>query len=459
MTFSLAIGPAHDRGLIEAQQEWSWPEFCALFAAHALSPHVGKLTRAEYLAAKNGSDEQKAAAGADKLHDWFSLATYPPGARKKNDNALTVTAFGGDLDEPRADGTRHSIVSASAALAGLNHLIATTHSHHPESPALRIVVELSRPVSPSEHPSIFRHVQNRLGGGLGSQSRNASRLWYWPSHCADTGEHVAHVAVTDAAPLDVDAVLASLPPAPPDAERAEWTTETEWKIPAGATVTERLEPYSKRHADFAAIRAGNLDEFERICTSQDRKGGNSEADFCIMQGLLIAFGGNCQAVLDHVRDPDNAVTLYGKRREEDRYLELTIRKARANLAQANSEPTICFAKPCELPAGASLVPVVTVPPPPPIVAAPVVEDWPDPVDLIEAKLDAPPFDGSEFPPEIAAFPMMFTRYTGFDSSIALNAALTVMAAAIPDYIQVCADSASSWVRSTPRSRRTRMCRS
>jgi Protein of unknown function (DUF3987)/Primase C terminal 2 (PriCT-2)/Bifunctional DNA primase/polymerase, N-terminal len=73
----------------------------------------------------------------------------------------------------------------------------------------------------------------------------------------------------------------------------------------------------------------------------------------------------------------------------------------------------------------------------------VEEPWPEAVNLF-AELTAPPFEASNLPPELAAYPSLYARQTGIDASIALTAAVVTAAAAISDRIQVCADSSSRW---------------
>lgn len=69
--------------------------------------------------------------------------------------------------------------------------------------------------------------------------------------------------------------------------------------------------------------------------------------------------------------------------------------------------------------------------------------WADPVDLF-AQLSAPPFRASDAPAELSEYPRLFAEATGLDVSIMLTAACVVAAAAIPDQIQICGASDSSW---------------
>jgi hypothetical protein len=70
------------------------------------------------------------------------------------------------------------------------------------------------------------------------------------------------------------------------------------------------------------------------------------------------------------------------------------------------------------------------------------EPWTDePLNLF-AKFAAPPLVAADLPHEIAEYPALYAEATGFDPTLTLSSALAVMAAAIPDQIQVCANSAT-----------------
>lgn len=128
----------------------------------------------------------------------------------------------------------------------------------------------------------------------------------------------------------------------------------------------------------------------------------------------------------------------------------SIFKRAANLGWTNPNPGGC-PDPASVGFGSGPQPagMLPVPPPPPITATatgPVApaNEWPEPVNFFAGKMEAPSFDGSELPPELAAYPLLHARQTGFDPSMGVNAAVAIAAAAIPDYIQVCADSESNY---------------
>lgn len=82
----------------------------------------------------------------------------------------------------------------------------STHKHTPETPRLRLVIPLSRPVTAEEYPAIARKVADDIGIDLFDDTTyQPERLMYWPSTPAD-GEFIFRVQ--DGPPLDADEVLA-----------------------------------------------------------------------------------------------------------------------------------------------------------------------------------------------------------------------------------------------------------
>lgn len=85
--------------------------------------------------------------------------------------------------------------------------VYSTHKHTPEKPRLRLVVPLSRNVSPDEYQAIGRRVANTLGmDKFDDTTYQPQRVMYWPSYSQD-GEYIfKHL---DGALLDPDIVLAT----------------------------------------------------------------------------------------------------------------------------------------------------------------------------------------------------------------------------------------------------------
>lgn len=93
----------------------------------------------------------------------------------------------------------------------------STHSHTRETPRYRLVVPLSREVTPDEYIPIARRVADLIGIDLFDPSTyEPCRLMYWPS-CPKDGEFVFREG--DGKPLDADEALASY---------TDWRNAAEW---------------------------------------------------------------------------------------------------------------------------------------------------------------------------------------------------------------------------------------
>ena len=92
-------------------------------------------------------------------------------------------------------------------LYGKAAAVYSTHKHTPEKPRLRLVVPLSRDVSPDEYQAIGRRVAFMLGiDKFDDTSYQPQRVMYWPS-CSQDGEYFfRHL---DAPLLDPQEVLAT----------------------------------------------------------------------------------------------------------------------------------------------------------------------------------------------------------------------------------------------------------
>lgn len=137
------------------------------------------------------------------------------------------------LDADYADG---DVWPDWGLLYGNAAAVYSTHKHRPDKPRLRLVVPLSRDVTPDEYQAIGRRVAHTLGmDKFDDTTYQASRLMYWPS-CSQDGEYVFEYM--DAPFLDADAVLATY---------VDWQDMSAW-------------PMSSRQADIVkrtAAKAGD----------------------------------------------------------------------------------------------------------------------------------------------------------------------------------------------------------
>jgi len=88
-------------------------------------------------------------------------------------------------------------------------LLYSTHSHRGDSPRYRLVLLLSRPVTPDEYQAIARLIAQDIGiEQFDDTTYEPHRLMYWPSTSADG---VFVFEPQDGPPLDPDAVLSRYP--------------------------------------------------------------------------------------------------------------------------------------------------------------------------------------------------------------------------------------------------------
>ena len=125
------------------------------------------------------------------------------GGRRKKDTVESRSGI--TLDADHADS---GFIGQVEMLFPCQCAIYSTHSHTSEAPRLRVVVPLSRDVTPDEYASLSRLVADEIGMDYFDDSTyEPERLMYWPSTPAD-GEYV--FKTIDGEALDPDAYLAKL---------------------------------------------------------------------------------------------------------------------------------------------------------------------------------------------------------------------------------------------------------
>ena len=114
----------------------------------------------------------------------YVLGHLKSGRRKKS----TVESRSGiTLDADHADG---EFIDRVEMLFSHRCVIYSTHSHTPEAPRLRVIIPLSRDVTPDEYAALSRLVAEELGMDCFDDSTyEPERLMYWPSAPSD-GEYV-----------------------------------------------------------------------------------------------------------------------------------------------------------------------------------------------------------------------------------------------------------------------------
>ena len=143
----------------------------------------------------------------------FVLGTLKDGRRKK-DCVLTRSGLSLDMDYATPD-----IIEQLEMFFSFRCLIYSTHKSTPEKPRLRLIIPLSREVTPDEYMAVARKVADEIGIELFDDTTyEPSRLMYWPSTSAD-GEFVYKEVDGDS--LDPDTVLAKY---------TDWHNSAEWPV-------------------------------------------------------------------------------------------------------------------------------------------------------------------------------------------------------------------------------------
>jgi hypothetical protein len=138
----------------------------------------------------------------DREHPGWSPCRCEPPLRK-DENVQALSALVLDCDGGG------SIEGAREIWAPFYGFIHTTRKHSEASHRYRIVLPLSRHVTPAEHAKLWSWANARAvraGHRLDAATRNVSRFWYEPG--TTDGPFESHDL--DGQPIDVDAVLAEL---------------------------------------------------------------------------------------------------------------------------------------------------------------------------------------------------------------------------------------------------------
>lgn len=133
--------------------------------------------------------------------------------------------------------------------------IYSTHKHTTKQPRLRLVVPLSRNVTPDEYQAIGRRVAEVLGiDKFDDTSYQPQRMMYWPSTSQD-GEYIFNYI--DAPLLDPDAVLATY---------HNWADVSSW--PMSSRVAEVIKKTAAKQKD-PLEKGGLVGAFCRAYTIQE----------------------------------------------------------------------------------------------------------------------------------------------------------------------------------------------
>lgn len=136
------------------------------------------------------------------------------GGRRKKDCVISRSALTLDMDYAHAD-----VADQIEMFQTFGCFIYSTHKHTKEKPRLRLIVPLSREVTPDEYMAVSRKVAEEIGMELFDDTTyEPSRLMYWPSTSSD-GEFFFHEIAGEV--LDPDEVLSKY---------KDWKDVSSWPV-------------------------------------------------------------------------------------------------------------------------------------------------------------------------------------------------------------------------------------
>ena len=217
----------------------TWEELC-----EKLKTTVRTCETVEEYTAMN-RDERSAA----KDKGGFVGGHLKDGSRKK-ENVIYRSLL--TLDADHAD---NSFIERFASECKYAAVIYTTHSHTPDHPRARIVIPLSRDVSPDRYIAIARLFADSWNIDTFDEcSYKVNQLMYWPTTPSD-GEYFCRI--TEGSPLDPDIFLADHP---------DWQDFS--TLPVSSRENKVSTSIGKQQEDPLA-KAGVVGAFCRTYTIQD----------------------------------------------------------------------------------------------------------------------------------------------------------------------------------------------
>lgn len=173
---------------------------------------------------------------------------YCNGGRRSDIRHRSILALDADFARPGLWDTFCATFYCAAA-------IYSTHKHTPEKPRLRLVLPLSRNVSPDEYQAIARKVALLVDiEQFDDSTYQPQRLMFWPSTSYD-GEYIFQLQ--DGPALDADEILRLY---------TDWTDVSSW--PYSSRVAEVIKKDATRQADPFG-KPGLLGAFCRSYPIQD----------------------------------------------------------------------------------------------------------------------------------------------------------------------------------------------
>ena len=190
-------------------------------------------------------------AAQDNIKDvgGFVMGILKDGRRRK-ENVVSRSGLTLDMDYAEPE-----ILEQLEMLTTFRCFIYSTHKHTPEKPRLRLIIPLTREVSPDEYIAVARKVAQEIGiEQFDDTTYEPSRLMYWPSTSSD-GEFVFREI--DGELLNPDDVLAKY---------KNWRNVAEWPVSNRQQTVVQRE--ARKQADPLA-KSGAIGAFCRTYSVTD----------------------------------------------------------------------------------------------------------------------------------------------------------------------------------------------
>jgi hypothetical protein len=172
------------------------------------------------------------------------------GGRRKKDTVESRSGI--TLDADHAD---EGFIERLELLAAYKCAVYSTHSHTSEAPRLRVVIPLTREVTPDEYAALSRLVANEIGMDYFDDSTyEPERLMYWSSTPSD-GEYI--FKAVDGDELNPDAYLAKLSDW---RDCSLWPTLSRQSEVIQRTVSQQQDPLVKEGVVGAFCRAYGIED-------------------------------------------------------------------------------------------------------------------------------------------------------------------------------------------------------
>jgi len=191
---------AAERGEL-ASREATWGEITELFR----EPVRRKITSAQY-------DAMSPKDRARSKNTGLFFGGLCKDGKRSDSSLISRSIVNLDLDDNcSAIWEDFTLIGSIPALAGLAHLVHSTRSHSEAAPKLRILIPLSRDVTPAEYEPVARALAEMLDSTMEAVARESytpAQGMYFPSVSSDQDYHFA---VADGAPFDPDPALRKYP--------------------------------------------------------------------------------------------------------------------------------------------------------------------------------------------------------------------------------------------------------